>query len=118
VVPGFTSFTAGLLPLRPLGEKVSGTIIHRLPLFLRLAGAGEGETLTAGHLVRVITGRPDAPGLFAAAKGKKLPLFTQIEDEAALRKAGEIKALLPDAFRSGLSAVLGISARLDRVTVL
>jgi probable selenium-dependent hydroxylase accessory protein YqeC len=118
VVPTFTSFTAGLIPLWPLGEKVSGSIIHRLPLFRLLVGAGEGETLTGGYLVRVITGRPDAPGLFAAARGKKLLLFTQVEDEAALRKAGEIKALLPDAFRSGLSAVLGISARLDRVTVL
>jgi hypothetical protein len=66
----------------------------------------------------VITGGADAPGLFAAAKGKKLLLFTRIEDAAALRKAGEIKALLPDAFRSSLSAILGISAALDRVTVL
>jgi probable selenium-dependent hydroxylase accessory protein YqeC len=118
VVPAFSSFTAGLIPLWPLGEKVSGSIIHRLPLFCRLAGAGEGETLAREHLVRVITGRPDAPGLFAAAKGKKLLLFTRIEDAAALRKAGEIKALLPPAFRAGLSAVLGISAKLDRVTVL
>jgi probable selenium-dependent hydroxylase accessory protein YqeC len=118
VVPGFTSFTAGLIPLWPLGEGVSGGIIHRLSLFRRLAGAGEGEGLTAEHLVRVITGRPDAPGLFAAAKGKKLLLFTQIEDEGALQKAGEITALLPDSFRSSLFAVLGISARLDRGTVL
>jgi probable selenium-dependent hydroxylase accessory protein YqeC len=117
VVPAFTSFTAGLIPLWPLGEKVSSPIIHRLPLFRRLAGAGEGETLTSEHLVRVITGRPDAPGLFAAAKGKKILLFTQIEDGTAPQKAGEIRALLPEAFRSELFAVLGVSARLDRVTV-
>jgi probable selenium-dependent hydroxylase accessory protein YqeC len=118
VVPAFSSFTAGLIPLWPLGEGVSGGIIHRLPLFCRLAGAGEGETLTTGHLVRVIAGSVDAPGLFAAAQGKKLLLFTQIEDRGGVRKAGEIKALLPDSFRSGLSAVLGISARLDRGIVL
>jgi probable selenium-dependent hydroxylase accessory protein YqeC len=118
VVPAFSSFTAGLIPLWPLGEEVSDRIIHRLPLFCRLAGAREGETLTAGHLVRVIVGRPDAPGLFAAAKGKKILLFTQIEDDAALRKAGEIKTLLPEAFRSSLFAVVGGSAKLDQVTVL
>jgi probable selenium-dependent hydroxylase accessory protein YqeC len=117
VVPAFTSFTAGLIPLWPLGERVSGRIIHRLPLFCRLAGVGEGETLAGEHLVRVITGRPDAPGLFAAAKGKKLLLFTQIEDDAALLSAGETEALLPEAFRSSLFAVLGVSAKLDRLAV-
>jgi probable selenium-dependent hydroxylase accessory protein YqeC len=115
VVPGFTGFTAGVIPLWPLGEKVSERIIHRLPLFRRLSGAREGETLQAGHLVRVITGYRDAPGLFAAAKGEKILLFNQIEDDAALLKAGEISALLPPAFRSSLLAVLGGSVKLDRV---
>jgi probable selenium-dependent hydroxylase accessory protein YqeC len=118
VVPAFTAFTAGLIPLWPLGEKVSSRIIHRLPLFCRLSGAREGETLKSGHLVRVISGSKDAPGLFAAAKGKKILIFTQIEDDAALDKAGEIKALLPGTFHSSLFAVLGGSAKLDQVKVL
>jgi probable selenium-dependent hydroxylase accessory protein YqeC len=117
-VPVFTAFTAGLIPLWPLGEKASSRIIHRLPVFCRLAGVREGETLTSEHLVRVILGCQDAPGLFAAAKGKKILVFTQIEDDAALRKAGEIKALLPGTFRSSLFAVLGGSAKLNRVKVL
>jgi probable selenium-dependent hydroxylase accessory protein YqeC len=115
VVPAFTGFTAGVIPLWPLGEKVSERIIHRLPLFCRLSGAVAGETLQAEHLVRVITGRRDAPGLFAAARGKKILIFNQIEDDAALLKAGEITALLPEAFRTSLLAVLGGSVRLDRV---
>jgi probable selenium-dependent hydroxylase accessory protein YqeC len=117
VVPAFSGFTAGILPLRPLGEEVSERIIHRLPLFCRLSGAGEGDTLTAEHLVRVITGCPDAPGLFAAARGEKILIFNQIEDDAALLKAGEIAARLPEAFRSGLCAVLAGSVRLDRVKI-
>jgi probable selenium-dependent hydroxylase accessory protein YqeC len=117
VVPAFTAFTAGLLPLWPLGEEVSERIVHRLPLFCRLSGAGEGEALDAGHLVRVITGCRDAPGLFAAARGKKILLFNQIEDDAALLKAGEITALLPETFRSGLVALLAGSVKLDQVRV-
>jgi probable selenium-dependent hydroxylase accessory protein YqeC len=118
VVPAFTAFTVGVIPLRPLGEKVSEGIIHRLPAFCRLSGAGEGEILGAEHLVRVITGRRDAPGLFAAARGKKILIFNQIEDDAALLKAGEMTALLPGTFRSGLFAVLAGSVKLDRVQVL
>jgi probable selenium-dependent hydroxylase accessory protein YqeC len=118
VVPAFTSFTAGLIPLWPLGEKVSSDIIHRLPLFLRLSGAGEGEAVRMEHLLRVITGREDAPGLFAAARGKKILFFTRIEDNAVLLKAGEMNALLPEAFRSSLFAVLGGSVHQDKIEVL
>jgi probable selenium-dependent hydroxylase accessory protein YqeC len=118
VVPAFTSFTAGLIPLRPLGERVSSRLIHRLPLFLRLSGALEGEAVGMEHLLRVITGHEDAPGLFAAARGKKILFFTLIEDVAARLKAEEMNALLPEAFRSGLFAVLGGSVHQDRIEVL
>jgi probable selenium-dependent hydroxylase accessory protein YqeC len=118
VVPPFTTFTAGVIPLRPLGEEVSERLIHRLPEFLKLTGARPGEPLVPEHLVRVITGGQDAPGLFAAARGKKILFFNQIEDDAALLKAGEICALLPEAFRSSLFAVVAGSALRDRCEIL
>jgi probable selenium-dependent hydroxylase accessory protein YqeC len=118
VVPSFTAFTVGIIPLWPLGEEASERLIHRLPEFLSLTGARPGEPLKPEHLVRAISGGQDAPGLFAAARGRGILFFNQIEDDAALLKAGEIRALLPEAFRSSLFAVLAGSVFKDSFEIL
>ncbi|GHV68268.1 hydroxylase accessory protein YqeC [Spirochaetia bacterium] len=88
VVPVFTAITVGLIPLWPLGLAVSEKLVHRLPLFLELSGAREGEILNVEHLARVI------PGLFRKAQGKKILFINQIEDDAALEQARKFAALL------------------------
>ena len=121
VVPRCTTVTVGVIPLWPLEKPVSPETIHRLPLFCALSGAKPDEPIGAAHIAAVICGlRQDgsaAPlkSLFSAARGKKILFFNQIEDEAAMRYAKEVTALLPLAFCSGLEYIIAGSARENTV---
>lgn len=117
-VPAFTTITAGVIPLSPLGKPLDEKNVHRLPLFCALSGASPGEILKPEHLAAVISGGQQAGtasvarGLFASALGKKILFINQVEDEAAFDAARGLAALLPPAFRAGLRIIAG-SARLD-----
>ncbi|GHV93081.1 hydroxylase accessory protein YqeC [Spirochaetia bacterium] len=129
-VPPFTTITVGILPLWPLGMKVSETIVHRLPLFSRLSGAREGDVIRQEHLARVITGTPGssagsasrfsppAKGLFAAARGRRILFFNQVEDDKTLGQARELVSLLPKDFRAGLGGIIAGSVERERFTTL
>ncbi|MDR2158464.1 MAG: putative selenium-dependent hydroxylase accessory protein YqeC [Treponema sp.] len=116
VVPPFTTVTAAVMPLRPLGQPVSADGIHRLPLFTALSGAAEGDILRPGHLARVITGT-GGRGLFAAARGEKMLFFNQIDD-GNLRQAEELASLLPGEFLSELRWIIAGSVMTDRAAVI
>jgi len=134
VVPSFTEFTIGVLPLWPLGKPVSEEIIHRLPLFLALTAAEARETLKPEHILALITGKvitdraqsydssgagaSPLSGLFAKAHGKKLLFFNQIEDNKALEQARDLAGLLPPAFRAGISGIIAGSVKEDWVAEL
>jgi probable selenium-dependent hydroxylase accessory protein YqeC len=118
VVPPFTSVTIGIIPVTPLGEKVSEHIVFRLPQFVRLSGAREGQTITPAHLASVITGRAGERGLFSAARGKKLLFINQVEDPARLKQARQVAAQLPGEFLSGLAGIIAGSVKQDRAEVL
>jgi len=100
-----TNITVGVLPLWTMGMKISEKIVHRLPLFLSLTGASEGETLKPEHYVRVITGKKGQEGLFKGAMGAKILLFNQIEDERAFSAVREIVNMLPPDFAAGLAMI-------------
>lgn len=117
VVPPFTTITVGILPLMSLGMPVSEAIVHRLPLFSTLSGAQKGDIIKPEHLGRVITGTPNAKGLFAEAKGRRILFFNQVEDDKTLQSARELVSLLPEDFRSGLGGIIAGSVRRD-VTLL
>jgi probable selenium-dependent hydroxylase accessory protein YqeC len=112
-VPPCTGFTIGILPLWPLGLPAETRLIHRLPLFLALADASEGEPLRPEHLARVI-----ARGLFRAARGERILFFNQVEDPEGFARAEEVTALLPESFRYSLRAILAGSVKQDRVKVV
>ncbi|MDR3335552.1 MAG: putative selenium-dependent hydroxylase accessory protein YqeC [Treponema sp.] len=120
VVPDYTTLTVGILPLWPVGMAVSQTIIHRLPLFSALTGLGEGEVLSLGALVPVLTGGNSAlgKGLFSAAQGKRVLFFNQTEDEKTLDQARELLSLLPRSFLETLSMVIAGSVRQERAVLL
>jgi len=106
VVPPFTTLTIGVLPLWVLGKTVSEKLVHRLPLFLELTGAVEGESITPEHFVSIITGNKTQPGLFAKARGKKLLYFSDADSNDAVRQGQEIENLLPAEFRDGLNGII------------
>ena len=114
VVPRFTDFTVGMLPLWPMGMPTSEKIIHRLPLFCALSGAKAGEALSLAHLAAAIgCGKESSRSLFSTAEGKKILFINQIEDEAALDQARELVGLLPLKFRSGLYRIIAGSVKRD-----
>ena len=112
VIPAFTDLTIGVLPLWPLGLPVSEKIIHRLPLFLSLTGAAQGEALKPEHITRLVM------GLFAKAQGKKILFFNQIEDDAAFMQAEETAALLTPEFRGELCRILAGSVKQNTLRVI
>jgi probable selenium-dependent hydroxylase accessory protein YqeC len=118
VVPSFTTLTIGVLPLWPLGKRISESLIHRLPLFLSLTGAAAGETLKSGHITALITGGSGGDGLFTKARGEKVLFFNQIEDGEASKQAREIANLLPLEFRGGLSGIIAGSVKLNKIISL
>jgi hypothetical protein len=136
VVPPYTTLCIGVIPLSPLGKKITPEIVFRLPLFRALCGAAEGDTLCPAHLAAVITaggraepsgglggagadeGAGGGKGLFAAARGRKLLFINQVEDERRRRQARELAALLPDDFMAGLEGIICGSVELDQVEVL
>jgi probable selenium-dependent hydroxylase accessory protein YqeC len=118
VVPPLTSITIGIIPVTPLGEKVSAETVFRLPQFIRLSGAEEGQTITPAHLAAVITGKAGERGLFCAARGKKLLFINQVEDPARLEQARQVAAQLPGDFLSGLAGIIAGSVTQNRAEVL
>lgn len=115
VVPPFTTVTAGVLPLWPLGKPVSAELIHRLPLFCALTGAAVGETLKIEHLAKVIAGGGTEKSLFTAAAGRKILFLNQVEDEASVFQAEKLAALLPADFRQRLHGIIAGSVRQNRL---
>jgi probable selenium-dependent hydroxylase accessory protein YqeC len=111
VVPPFTSLTVGIIPLWPLGKPVNENIVHRLPLFFELSGAKAGEPVTMAHLAATISGPAPARSMFSAAQGKKVLLFNQIENKAALAQARELVSMLPPSFCSSLAGIAAGSVR-------
>jgi probable selenium-dependent hydroxylase accessory protein YqeC len=120
VAPLFTTLTVGVIPAAPLGKKVSGDIIFRLPQFIRLSGAKEGDTITPAHLAAVISGAGPGGGrsLFSVPRGRKLLFINQVEDEARGEQAREVAARLPGEFLSGLEGIIAGSVKEDRAEVL
>jgi probable selenium-dependent hydroxylase accessory protein YqeC len=123
VVTPATTVTVGVIPLWPLGMPVTETIIHRLPLFCALTGTKKMDILTTAHIAAVISGRPGGDGLkrrglFAEARGKRVLIFNQVENDNTLREAQEIMGLLPTAFKTSLDAVIAGSVKWNRITIL
>ena len=124
VVPPFTDVTVGILPVNALGREISEDLVHRLPIFLALTGAKQGERLKPEHLIRLITGGsavnggPFLPGLFAKAQGKKILFFNQAEDDAAIGQAHELADHLPSEFRGDISGIIAGSVRRNSLVPL
>ena len=116
VVPRCTGITVGIIPLRPLGMPASEKIIHRFPRFCALSGVKPGEALGLAHFAAAIGGAgagQASRSLFTAARGRKILLINQIEDETLFVRAGELVSLLTPEFRSDLDRIIAGSVLRD-----
>jgi probable selenium-dependent hydroxylase accessory protein YqeC len=118
VVPPYTTLSVGVIPISPLGEKVSEATVFRLPQFTRLTGAGEGDTIRAAHLAALITGNGRGRGLFYAARGEKLLFINQVEGGPRREAARNLAASLPAGFLAGLGGIIAGSVEGDCLEVL
>jgi hypothetical protein len=120
----------GVLTLWPVGRPVSEELVHRLPLFTALSGAGEGCVIGLEHYLPLISGRTAdgldidsalsgfAHSLFKISGGEKVLFFNQVEDEGQAKNARRLAAMLPPDFRLELSSVISGSVRQDRIELL
>jgi probable selenium-dependent hydroxylase accessory protein YqeC len=122
VVPPCTTLTIALIPISVLGQKISGETVFRLPQFLALCGAGEGDRISIAHLAALIRGGQGAlnggtaRGLLSAARGKKLLFINQAEGR--WDEARELAASLPADLSAGLEGIICGSVEQDRVEIL
>ena len=80
IVPVFTDFTVGIIPIWPLGQPISEKIIHRLPEFCALCSANPADILNSGHYINIISGNREHPefrSLFSKTYGKKVLIINQ-----------------------------------------
>jgi probable selenium-dependent hydroxylase accessory protein YqeC len=86
-----TDKTVGIISIRSLGLKINEENIHRIKIFLEISGAEENETVTKKHLINIINSKN---GLFKNAKGEKILLINQADDEILLEEAVNLAELL------------------------
>jgi len=79
VIPNFTSSTVGVLDIQTIGRKIDESLVHRPVLFCQLSGGSEGEPISTGHLLRVVTERE---GLFREAIGEEKLFINKVESLA------------------------------------
>lgn len=115
VVPAFTTTTIGLATIHAEGLPIDKNTVHRPEIFCLLSGAGQGEKLSLAHLAAATA---HSNGLMAKARGRKILLINQIESAAALAKAREFKALLPQNFLDSLDRVLAVSLHAGTATTI
>jgi probable selenium-dependent hydroxylase accessory protein YqeC len=125
VVPLYTTATVAVIPISPLGKQVSPDLVFRIPQFTALCGAAPGDTLRPAHLAAVIAGGPaSAPGggavrgLFHAARGERVLLINQADNEEQREQARTLAALLPRRVAPDLAAVLAASVALNQAEIL
>lgn len=91
VIPEITTKTIGIVDIRTVGQRVDESLVHRLEIFSELTGAGAGEAVGIGHLLRLIFHKE---GLFAKAGGEKLLFLSKVESAQDRRHADSLRGQL------------------------
>lgn len=93
-----TSVTIGVIDIQTVGRTISADLVHRLELFLHMAGTQAGEPVSTDHLEAVIS-HPD--GLFGKTIGRRQLYVNKVErasDIACARQlCARFEALTPVA---------------------
>lgn len=103
VLPDFTGVTVGVVSPKPAGAPLSEQNTHRIAEFCGITGAVPGETVTPAHIASMIC---HPRGLMQKARGAKVLLINQVEDQASEKCALDILSRLPEGFVKNLSRIL------------
>lgn len=115
VIPPVATATVGVCALWPVGHPMGADTTHRPGAFMALTGLREGERITLRAIADMISGQD---GMFARARGRRVLLINQVEDEAARVQARALVGLLPRHFLEGLARAAVGSARNGQCEVL
>ena len=91
VIPECTSATIGVVAIDTIGRTVDDSLVHRLELFTHLTGAEAGDTVSLGHLLRLIV---HDDGLFAKALGRELLFLARVESATDRKNAVQLSSQL------------------------
>lgn len=115
VIPPAVTATVGVCALWPVGRPMGADTTHRPAAFTALTGLREGEGITLQAIADMISG---GGGMFARARGRRMLLINQAEDEATRVQARALIGLLPRPFLQTLTRVAAGSARNGHCEVL
>lgn len=91
VIPDIATKTIGIVDIQTIGRRVDDALVHRLEIFSELTGAGVGETISIGHLLRLIFHKD---GLFSRAGGEELLFLNKVESARDRRHADILRSQL------------------------
>lgn len=106
VIPACASVSIGVATISAEGQPVDERCVHRPDIFCAISGAKPGEAISLAHLAAAAA---HPKGLMRRARGRKVLIINQLDDEAALERARAFTALLPADFLAGLHLVMGAS---------
>lgn len=104
VVPHFTTSTVGVLDIQTLDRTIDASLIHRLEAFCQLSGGMEGERISIGHLLRVVT---EQDGLFREAVGEEKLFINKVESAKDQQQVDVLKSQLENLQITAGSLQLG-----------
>lgn len=110
-----TTITIGILPISALERTIDHSNIHRLPIFLDLVKANQGDKIQEETLAEIIS---NPNGLWAKSCGKKILCINQVETQNQLRQAKKVVELLTPELLDCLTKIIACSVHLEKGEVL
>jgi probable selenium-dependent hydroxylase accessory protein YqeC len=96
VIYSGTELTVGIIDIQILQQEVNSENIHRLPIFLKLTHAKEGEKIGFKHLIKVITHQE---GIFKNSLGRKMLFINKVESFVAEDNANKLVQRIKKDFK-------------------
>ena len=111
VVPGWSTHTIGIVPIKAIGLPATEDNVFRVPEFLALTGMTEGKPITV-DAIALAAGSAD--GLFRRSAGHEVFLINQVETAEDSKLAAELARLVRTMRTGSLWKIVSGSVRLNK----
>ncbi len=108
VVPAFCTHTVGVAAIGAVGRIVCADTVFRLPVFLKLTGAKEGDRITIKMLAEMICA---SGGMLKNAVGRRIFIANQVESEEAKTNARALLGYIQQKWKGLFDGMIYGSAR-------